>query len=50
MLDNVINAEVFDSVKVKKKAAEIIPKPKMALLQQGANNVTISASICAGIN
>jgi hypothetical protein len=22
----------------------------MALLQQGANNVTISASICAGIN
>ena len=34
MLDNAIYAEVFSSTKVKKKAAEIIPKPRTALLQE----------------
>ena len=41
MPDNAITAEVFPTVKVKKKALEIIPKPRTALLQEGENGVNI---------
>jgi len=34
MLDNAIKTEVFATVNVKKKAAEIAPKPRTALLQE----------------
>jgi hypothetical protein len=50
MSDNAINAEVFATMKVKKKAATITPKPRTALLQEGENDVTISASVCASNN
>jgi hypothetical protein len=41
MSNNAIMAEVFASVKVKKKAAEIAPKPRTALHQEGENGVAI---------
>ncbi len=40
MPDNDIKAEVFAPVKKKKQAAEITPKPRTALLQEGENAVT----------
>ena len=40
MPDNDIKAEVFAPVKKKKQAVEITPKPRMALLQEGENDVT----------
>jgi hypothetical protein len=41
MLDSAIKVEVFSNVRVKKKVAEITPKPRMALLQEGENDVNI---------
>ena len=41
MLDSAIKAEVFPKVQVKKRAAEITPKPRTALLQEGENDVNI---------
>jgi hypothetical protein len=41
MPDNAIKAEVFSTVKMKKKAPEIIPKPRTALLREGENGVNI---------
>jgi hypothetical protein len=42
MADSAIMAEVFATSKVKKKNAEISPKPRTALLQEGENGVNIS--------
>ena len=41
MLESAIKAEVFPKVQVTKRAAEITPKPRMALLQEGENDVNI---------
>ena len=41
MLESAIKAEVFPKVQVKKRAAEITPKPRTALLQEGENDVNI---------
>jgi hypothetical protein len=45
MLESTIKAEVFAPVKVKKKSAAIIPKPRTALLQEGENDMVIHAAI-----
>lgn len=45
-----IEAEVVAIVKVKKKAAVITPKPVMALLQEGENDVIVEAGIIAPEN
>jgi GDP-D-mannose dehydratase len=41
MPESAIKAEVFVTSKVKKKVAEITPKPRTALLQEGENDVTV---------
>ena len=42
MFESAIQAEVFATVKKKKKeAAEIASKPRTALLQEGENDVTV---------
>ena len=50
MLESAIKAEVFHAVKVKKKASENSTKPRTALLQEGKNDVPISASIHGSSN
>jgi hypothetical protein len=48
MLESAITAEVFASVKKKKKeAGELTPKPRTALLQEGENDVALSYEIIA---
>ena len=41
MIESAIKAEVFPKVQVTKRAAEITPKPRTALLQEGDNDVNI---------
>ena len=41
--ESAIKAEVFTTSKMKKKVAEITPKPRTALLQEGENTVNTSA-------
>jgi hypothetical protein len=43
--ESAIKAEVFATSKVKKKVAEITPKPRTALIHEGRNDVTIPAKI-----
>jgi hypothetical protein len=45
MSDSAIKAEVFATVKVKKKAAASTPKPRTVLLQEGKNNVTATSQV-----
>ena len=45
--ESAIKAKVFATSKVKKKVAEVTPKPRTALLQEGENDVTVSARINA---
>ena len=47
MLESAIMAEIFATIKVKKKAAAIPPQPRVALIQEGENNVNIGAQIIA---
>jgi len=47
MLESAIKAEVFATSKVKKKVAEVTPKPRMALLKEGENDVTVTSQIIA---
>jgi hypothetical protein len=47
MAESAIKADIFPSVKVKKKVAAITPKPRTALLQEGENNVALSSKITA---
>jgi hypothetical protein len=42
-----IKAEVFATVKVKKKTAASTPKPRTALLQEGENDMALSSEIIA---
>ncbi|XP_066381179.1 uncharacterized protein [Miscanthus floridulus] len=41
--ESAIKAEVFATLKMKKKVAEITPKPRTALLQEGENTLNTSA-------
>ena len=50
MLDSAIKAEVFAPVKVKKKATENIPKPRMALLQVSLSDVNVGSQIIVPAN
>jgi hypothetical protein len=51
MSDNDIKAEVFATVKKKKKeAGEITPKTRMALLQEGENDVNVGSQIIVPAN
>lgn len=50
MPDSAIKAEVFATVKVKKKTAEISPKPRRALLREGEKDVTTSAPLYGANN
>ena len=50
MSDTAIKADVFASVKKKKQSFATTQKPRTALLQEGENDVTISASIYASSN
>ena len=47
MAGSAIKADIFPSVKVKKKVATITSKPRTALLQEGENNVALSSEIIA---
>jgi hypothetical protein len=44
MLESAIRVDVFATLKVKKKVADITPKPRTALLQEGENNVITPAA------
>jgi len=50
MSESTIKAEVFASVRKKKNVAATTPKPRTALLQEGENGVTVSASVPAASN
>jgi hypothetical protein len=50
LLETAIKAEVFATSKLKKKVVEITPKPRTALFQKGANDVTVAANILAPNN
>ena len=47
MAGSAIKADIFPSVKVKKKVATITSKPRTALLQEGENDVNIPTLIAA---
>ena len=45
--ESAIKAQVFATSEMKKKFVEIISKPRMALLQEGENDVTVTSQIIA---